>query len=464
MKKHILFAIVFLICCLVVELPASAQPPGGFRGRGGDDSGRGDRDRGDRGGRSGFGGGGPGGGGFGGRPGGGGPGGGFGGGPGGSFGGRGGGPGGSSGGFDPSGFLSRLDRNGNGMIDRDEQEGPAQFLIQRLQSADPSIRPGQPISIKRVTEAFEKMRSGRSGDSDRRDERGGSSDDGLEPETLVPGFGLEIEPSLLLGFGPAAEMMTVVVTEEDERDARRTLERYDRNRDQVLTKDELSSRFSGNPMDFDRNKDGRLTASELAVRYARRREVRSESENDDRDRRSDRNRGGSVEMPDVYGGRRSYRVEGELKLPEGLPGFFSEKDANGDGQVEMSEFTTDWSEESVAEFFQSDLNRDGVITPKEAIQAVAGGASTPTTSAGSSSSTSPSSASSSGAGPVGKVDEKNLAYAKRIIDRNDKNKDGRLVVSEWESMLISPAAADANKDGAITPEEYAWWMQERRKK
>ena len=345
---------------LVLHSPVFAQFPGG---------------RGDRGGRGGdgggFRGGGPPGGGFGDRGGRGGPpGGGFGdrggrGGPPGGFGSRGsrGGPG---GGFDPSGFLSRLDANGNGKLDPDEQQGPAQFLIQRLQSVDPSIKPGQPISIQRVTESFQKMREQREqGDSRDRD-RGRSSsasDEALTPELLVPGFGSEAPPPTLLGFGPAAEMLSVAVTDADRKEARDRLRRYDRNRDGVLTKEELSSRFSGNPMDFDRNKDGRLTEGELAVRYARRREAAELARSDDRDRgrrRDERER--DVDPPDVYNGRNSYRVLAEQKMPEGLPGFFTDKDANKDGQVVMAEFAETWDDATVNEFFKSDLNRDGVIT------------------------------------------------------------------------------------------------------
>src|SRR6056297_1101860 len=66
--------------------------------------------------------------------------------PGGSFGGRGfGGRGGDSrgdrgrGGFDPAAMLQRFDRNGNGMIDMDERDGPAGFIIGRLERENSGI-------------------------------------------------------------------------------------------------------------------------------------------------------------------------------------------------------------------------------------------------------------------------------------------------------------------------------------
>jgi hypothetical protein len=362
-----------------------------------------------------------------------------------------------------------LDSNGNGILDPDEQKGPAQFLIQRMQSADPSIKPGQPISIKRVTESFNKMREQRGDTSS--GGRPSSTDDSLTPELLVPGFGSEEPPAMLSGFGPASEMMDVIVTDADRKQATETIQRYDRNKNGVLEKNELSSRFSGNPMDFDRNKDGRLTVGELSVRYGRRRESAEEAKKDDNRRRDKgRSQASEVEPPDVFEGRKSYRINGEKRLPEGLPGFFTDKDANQDGQVLMAEFATEWDDETVAEFFKSDLNRDGAITPDEAVKAVEIAASAPASStessatASSASSSTTSSSGSTAATPAGKPDAKMVDYAKRIIVRYDANKDNKLVASEWKKMLMSPAAADGNRDGAITIDEYAWWMQSRSKR
>jgi Ca2+-binding EF-hand superfamily protein len=458
-----LFAV--LVLTLSSSLLLMAQPPqrgggdrGGFGGRGGPEGGFGGR-------------GGPEGG-FGGRGGspfGGGP-------PGGGFrgrGGPGGGPGGSRGGFDPSSFLSRLDSNGNGVLDPDEQQGPAQFIIQRLQQNDSSIRPGQPIPLQKITEGFQRMREGRDGGRDDNNRgRGGSDDDALMPELLVPGFGLELDPVPLMGFGAAAEMLSVTVTEEDEREAAEMMQRFDRNRDGVLSGGEISSRFSGNPLDFDRNKDGKLTASELAVRYARRREGREESRRED-DRRRNRQQDEEVEIPDVFNGRRSYRAMASRSLPEGLPGYFTDKDANGDGQVTMAEFASEWSDETVKQFFGSDLNRDGVITAEEALTAVenpGAGMSMASVSAPAAAA-SPASAAPAGAAPQaaaatpsGPIDDKYLKVGQRIIERYDKNNDQALTASEWEKMLMSPAEADANRDGRVTIEEYALWMMSRERK
>lgn len=52
-------------------------------------------------------------------------------------------------------------------------------------------------------------------------------------------------------------------------------------------------------------------------------------------------------------------------------------------------------------------------------------------------------------------------YARGIIARYDKNKDGVLTAEEWKSMSTQPTAADADKDGKITSDEFVKWLQNR---
>ena len=391
-----------------------------------------------------------------------------------------GGGGSSRGGFDPSGFLSRLDKNGNGLIDVDEQQGSAQFMISRMQQMDPSIKAGQPISIKKVSEAFKNRSNGdNSGGSSNNNNNNSRNDSSLDAELLVPGFGVEEDPAALMGFGPSAELLATPVTDADKREAADTLRRYDRNRDGFLVKGELSSRFSGNPMDFDRNKDGKLSEKELAVRYARRREGQEEARSNSPKKRTDRRRTKEKDAPDVYNGRKSYRANGGPRSTDGLPGFFDRDGSNDgvkDGQVSMAEFAKDWNNQLVSEFFKFDLNSDGLITPTEALKAVERGAtaSSGSSSSGSGSSSKKSDSKSGGmasktdskpsaAAPSG-VSEKNMSYAKRIIGRYDKNKDNALTKDERSKMLMDPGPADSNRDGRVTVLEYAQWLQSRSKK
>ena len=62
------------------------------------------------------------------------------------------------------------------------------------------------------------------------------------------------------------------------------------------------------------------------------------------------------------------------------------------------------------------------------------------------------------------IDPKLVNYAKRLVSRYDTNGDARLTPAEYDKMLMSPAAADIDGDGAITVEEYAIWMRSRSKR
>jgi subtilisin-like proprotein convertase family protein/Ca2+-binding EF-hand superfamily protein len=53
-----------------------------------------------------------------------------------------------------------------------------------------------------------------------------------------------------------------------------------------------------------------------------------------------------------------------------LPDWFVERDTDGDGQVAMSEFTDEWTEEKIKEFAQLDTNDDGILMPDECLRAI----------------------------------------------------------------------------------------------
>lgn len=435
-NQNLMLAIIALTALTVSSPHALAQRWGGDRG-GGDSRG----DRGDRGGRGG------------GDP-------------------RGGG---GRGGFDPADMLKRLDTNNNGVLDPDEQAGgPGKFIVDRMARSDSSIKPGTAIPLNKISDAFQKMRGG--GDDRGRDDRGrGDSrqsdpDAGLTAMLLVPGFGIEEDPIPPLGFGPNSAMMAVEVRAEDKAEAEKRIREFDRDNDGQLSSEELR-RFAGNPLDFDSNQDGKLSAVELSVRYARRREVKQTDEAARNRGRQDRGRGerdSDTSEVDYFNGRKSYRILDGSESADGVPGFFFDKDSNQDGQVTMAEFADEWTDELINEFFKSDLNRDGIITVEEVLQAVEQGVqvNAPKSNASSSGSASSDSASGGGSSSGGKVkvDAKLLQYAERIIERNDTNKDKVLTASEWESMLMNPSPADTNRDGRITSEEYALWMQQRSKR
>ena len=120
----------------------------------------------------------------------------------------------------------------------------------------------------------------------------------------------------------------------------------------------------------------------------------------------------------------------------------------------MSEYSSSLTAESLAEFQKFDLNDDFIITAKECLAAVKNGASSSSKSSSTPSTPATSAAvvpTASGASP----DSTQIEWAKKQIEKYDKNKDGKLTVDEWSSMVVKPDGADANGDGAITTEEYA---------
>ncbi|MFP6751915.1 MAG: hypothetical protein VB855_09585, partial [Pirellulaceae bacterium] len=135
---------------------------------------------------------------------------------------RGGASGGGAGGGGPLDFLRRLDANGNGMIDPDEQ-GRARPFLERM-SSDLRLDLSRPIPLERISQGMERMRQGQqSGGSSRgsSSNRGGSSSSGggdnlrsgysSRPDTdaLIPGFGEEEFLDLIPGFGPLGETLDV---------------------------------------------------------------------------------------------------------------------------------------------------------------------------------------------------------------------------------------------------------------
>ncbi|WP_417734093.1 EF-hand domain-containing protein [Rosistilla oblonga] len=390
---------------------------------------------------------------------------------------------GGRGGGDPSSFIDRLDRNGNGMIDTDEMQGPAKYMIDRMARENPKIDSSKPISLDALKQGFEKMRgqrdSGRGSDrgSDRdrgrdRDQERREVDEAMEVDQLVMGFEPEAPADPVPGFGSVGELFAVRVTPGDERTAAERMGRYDRNKNGYLDKEEMSGNWFGNPLDFDRNGDGRLSPAELAVRYARRR-VAEEEVKEERSRRESKREPEKkpASDEDPFGGRKSYRrIAAESDA--GLPGWFNERDSNRDGQVMMAEYASVWNDDLISDFFKFDLNSDGVITASECYSAVESGVS-PGSSVSSSSSPSarsesamtsttskPAAAATPAAtGSGAALDPKYVGYAKRIIERSDKNKDGVLTAAEWKDMLLDISPADANKDARITVEEYASWLK-----
>ena len=123
---------------------------------------------------------------------------------------------------------------------------------------------------------------------------------------------------------------------------------------------------------YDKNKDGFLDTDELSKMR------RKPSESTDADGDSKISKSELVEAYLVKAGKSKGSTKGS-SLSEsskskssstssgnaGSRSQLTDKDENGNGQIEMAEFETDWTVEKIDEFNQVDKNRDGVITKAE---------------------------------------------------------------------------------------------------
>jgi len=338
---------------------------GGFQGRGGSTQGRGGSDRGSQG-------------------------------RGGSTQGRGGsdrgsqGRGGSTGGG-ASEFLKRMDANGNGSLDPSEQ-GRLRPMLERISSARrdrgaSSLDLSRPIPMSQLSEEFNRMREqggssrgsqGRGGSNLSRGDSGSLSRTELEP--LVPNFAFEQEQFIPLPtFGPEGERNTVNITEADRKEAAQTMKRYDKNGDNVLSKEEIAqARWRDDPLQQDRNRDGKLSLNELYLRYAlRRNDTREQpsssnrssssrgsssrtSSSRDSGSRDSGGRGSSGRGSSSQGGNSSGSSAGTDRMAFFANSMMQRYDKNGSGVLEKSEwagFRTDPS--------PGDTNKDGKLTKDE---------------------------------------------------------------------------------------------------
>jgi len=133
-------------------------------------------------------------------------------------------------------------------------------------------------------------------------------------------------------------------------EAERRRERYRANRGSWYLAESLMKRH-------DLNRDGRLDSAER-----RSMGFTSTAADTNDDRRIDRN-----ELAQWLIEQEMQRLRG---APRELPPWFTERDADGDGQVSMAEFTDEWNDAEYARFGRLDLNEDGVIVPDECMTAM----------------------------------------------------------------------------------------------
>lgn len=313
--------------------------------------------------------------------------------------------------------LERLDRNENGEIDPNEITALARPYLERIAEAR-RMSLDRSYSIERYQEAARIYYALQNGVRDQRVR--------VQSESSIRSFEPDDEDEVIPDFG--APVIKYPYTQDDLDEAERTMRRYDRNDDGSIDRYESRRAVwtHRDPFEMDLNGDERLSINELAQRYARRRLLEDDSdelikkarrtgngirpvERSDRGRDDDSRwwrRGGSsywltASLMGRFDANRNGRLESEesanLGLPVGqididrngeilrdelfayvnelqveagdatspLPGWFYELDADNDGQVAMSEFTEEWTNQKLQEFSLLDTNGDGLLTESE---------------------------------------------------------------------------------------------------
>jgi len=276
-----------------------------------------------------------------------------------------------------------MDANRNGVLEPGEVPEDRQRML-RFMAERAGFDPEKPIRLDQVRESLIRRYSAEE-EGGRDQSREGDQDKGSdEPEPLVPGFGVGQELPRVPAFGERVDYASLMSggassngsssRSSSSRDRDRGGEdrvrrfadsmfaRYDRNRNGVLERDEWGEMRVA--QGADRNNDGKITKEELTARLAEYSGRRSRDEDG-----GDSGSGSSADSGSDSSGRdRSYRFSTAEELAlSGLPGWFAECDANGDGQVAMAERYSDWTDAKAREFLSYDHNGDGLITQREAL-------------------------------------------------------------------------------------------------
>jgi Ca2+-binding EF-hand superfamily protein len=317
--------------------------------------------------------------------------------------------------------LERLDKNQNGEIDPNEITPLARPYLERIAKVRRlSLERSNEIDkLQEAARIYYALRNGVAG-----------RDVSAEDDSTVREFGPDDDEPLIPEFGLGK--VKYAYTKEDLEEADATLRRYDRNRDGFIDRTEAARAkwTHRNPFDEDFNKDDRLSRLELTQRYARRRQLSNDSDElrqkawrtgsgirpsrrDEGERREewwrrdgsryrltysvlgrfDSNRNGRLEATEVRDlgipiGEIDNDLNGEVsreelhaflvvlqdeasEQEEGLPSWFYELDSDRDGQVAMSEFTKEWTQEKLEEFAGLDANDDGFLAVSEIVQSKA---------------------------------------------------------------------------------------------
>lgn len=329
-------------------------------------------------------------------------------------------------------FLRRFDTNGDGRIEPGEVQGSRRQLFSRM-AERAGLDASQTVSIEEFRAALLKKYNAPASASEGAGSAGADSagarssapastaSGGFSPGSTakpaddsgpkVPGFGVSQEMPKVPGFGSpesadqpgsgggssgrtwtSAGGSSTSDSGTDRsraeykyrRYAKSLVAQYDKNKDGVLDKEEAGQMHAFKDLagSADTDKNGVISEDEVVARlmqYSKNRDSSGDSGSgsDDGDHGGRRGPGGPPSSrfghSESAGSPSSHRfLTPTERLPKGLPDWFARKDADGDGQVTMAEYSSLWSDATARDFRKYDLNDDGVITPQECLEVESG--------------------------------------------------------------------------------------------
>ncbi len=392
--------------------------------------------------------------------------------------------------WDPTDFLTRMDRDKNGFLDSKELDGRSRGFVENM-----GFDLSKPLAIKTIITKFNTDRGNRL--TEERQKK-------LREDSLVPGFGEEMDLTPVADFsidGPEPSLSSryaeKIVNQVEE-----ALKQFDQSGDRMLDNGErrrarLSSRI-------DTDEDDNLSPTELAEYYKRQDVENQVSENQVRGRPADSS---ASQNRSQRFGRNTTNQPQPTKKSAPKPSasnlsktqraikyvdeIFKKYDKNGDGFLDKDE------RKNVSVRFKDDDN-DKKISRGEALAFVGGGSSSKSSSktsakiTRSSSNRGSSRDGNSSAGSDSVSVRRELSGFGRIASdpasrgeardeirsrgvssdyfKYDKDQDGQIQMAEfakpheWTDKKIAEFDRyDANRDGVITSTEWAAASKSRKK-
>ena len=261
-------------------------------------------------------------------------------------------------------FLRSLDQNHNGWVEPQEVSPQQQAIVERILRRA-GLEPRLPLSINAVRDRLMASYQGRNGVPQGFGLPATTSGAGIATNSgMVPGFGLyavnggKTAPSSGSSAASASKPSDTSMDARIRELASTLIRKYDRDNKGKLSRENWPGGKWGTFDEVNR-RGGKYVAVDDLVPYL------SELQRRGRLSQELNGPGGS---DSIFARSSSRSLTLRERLPKGLPDWFYMKDLDGDGQITMAEFTTEWTPDKLARFERYDLNHDGVITAEECLE------------------------------------------------------------------------------------------------